>query len=92
MKISITWVTQREYSADIDTAELLSCVTGTAYEAEARRLLSQIEAGTALADDDMVQLAAVFGQHPALLPEGDQNWISTGESEITHIQGIRAGG
>jgi hypothetical protein len=70
MKVSVTWMTSREYSAAIDTAKLLSCVTGTAYQAEARRLLSQIEAG------------------PAVLPEDDQHWSSTGESEITHIQGM----
>jgi hypothetical protein len=92
MQISVTWVTPREYSADIDTAELLGRVTGTAHEPEARRLLSQIEAGGTLDDDDMTQLAAVIGQHTALLPEGDENWTSTGETEVTHVEGIRAGG
>jgi hypothetical protein len=92
MKISVTWVTPREYSADLDMAELLSCFTGTAHQAQAQRLLSQIEAGSTLADDDMAKLAVAIGQHPAMLPEDDQHWTSTGESEITHIQRTPAGG
>jgi hypothetical protein len=72
--------------------DVAGALAGTAYQAEARWLLSQIEAGTALADDDMAKLAAVIEQHPAVLPEDDQHWTSTGESEITHFQGIPTGG
>ena len=86
MIISVTWVTLREYSADVSTAQLLSSVTGTMHETETRRLLGQIDAGTALDGHDMNRLAAVIGQHPALLPEDDRNWTSTGEPEVTHIQ------
>jgi hypothetical protein len=39
----------------------------------------------------MTQLAAVIGQHAAL-PEDDEYRTSTGSTEVTHVQGIRAGG
>lgn len=85
MKISVTWVTPREYSAFVDTAELLGSGNGTSHEPRLRRLLSQLETGSTLGEDEMTQLAAVIEQHAALLPEDEENWTSTGETEVTHV-------
>jgi hypothetical protein len=87
MRITVTWITPREYSATIDERQLRDAVSGTSRDQEVSRLLDRVVGGQVLDDEAMLRLAAALEDHPSLLAamEDDEHWASTGELEVTHV-------
>ena len=87
MRMTVTWITPREYSATIDERQLRDAAGGASREQDVSRLLDRMAGGQVLDDDAMLRLAAALEDHPSLLAamEDDAHWASTGELEVTHV-------
>jgi hypothetical protein len=84
MDIYVTWVTPREYTAVLNDVALARALAGTTAGQEVRQLLTRLHAGT-LDDAGMTRLGEVIAGHPGLLAEDEENWTSTGHTEVTHL-------